>query len=70
MIQIWGNKGKGDWNEYWRLDRLLRAQDQLEAELGQLGVQELYVCPNFWTPPADPRALADAEVFIPPGPGI
>ncbi len=69
MIQLWGKKGKGDWNEYWRLDRVLRAQPQLEAELAELGIPDVYLCPNLWKP-RDPETLLDIEVFIPPGAGV
>ena len=70
MIRVWGNKGKGDWNEYWRLDRLLRANDALEAEFRAHGVEHVDICPSFWEPPRDPRMLLDVEVFIPPGEGL
>jgi hypothetical protein len=68
MIRVWGNKGKGDWNEYWRLDRILRAQPELEAGLAALGIiQDVYICPSSSKPPLDPKALLDIEVLIPPG---
>lgn len=70
MIRVWGDKGKDNWNEYWRLDRLLRANARLEEELAVLGVQDIDICPSFWKPPRDPRELLDVEVFVAPGAGV
>lgn len=65
LIRVWGKKGKGDWNEYWRLDRLLRANAELEAEFRAHGVEHVDICPHLEAPPAE--GLLDIEVFIPPG---
>jgi hypothetical protein len=69
MIRVWGYKGKGDWNEYWRLDRLVRANGQLEEEFQTLGIEEIDICPSSWKRPVNPETLRDVEVFIPPGTG-
>lgn len=67
MIRVWGYKGKDDWNEYWRLDRLLRAQEQLEAELGALGIKDLDITYTRWSRPSSEDSLRDVEVFVAPG---
>jgi hypothetical protein len=70
MIRVWGYKGKGDGNEYWRLDRLLQANDQLEAEFAALGVRDVDITYTRWSPPVSEDSLRDVEVFVPPGQGI
>ena len=70
MIRVWGCKGKGDWNEYWRLGRLLESQEALEQEFHAHGVENVDICPNLRKHPTTPESLLDVEVFIAPGEGL
>lgn len=70
MIRVWGYKGKDNWNEYWRLDRLLRSHERLEAEFEALGVKDIDITCSRWRPPSSEDSLRDVEVFVPPGQGI
>ena len=62
-IRVWGRWRLQDWNEYWRLGRVLGAAAQLEPVLDELGVGDIDVCPWLDHPPRVSNFGREIEVF-------
>ena len=63
VIRFWGGHRESDWNSYWWMDGLMRQRDQLAEALGDLGIQEVDVCPVLR--PHAPVTLHYFEIFVP-----
>lgn len=68
-VRVWGRWKRQDWNEYWRLGRVLEATAQLEQVLDELGVQEIDVCPWLDHPPRVSNFGREIEIFANGAPG-
>jgi len=62
-IRVWGRWKRQDWNEYWRLGRVLEASAELEGVLADLGVGDIDVCPWLDHPPRVSNFGREIEVF-------
>jgi hypothetical protein len=62
-IRVWGRWKRQDWNEYWRLGRILLASAELEYVLDELGVGGIDVCPWLDHPPRVSNFGREIEVF-------
>jgi hypothetical protein len=62
-IRVWGRWRLQDWNEYWRLGRVLGAAAELERVLDELGVGDIDVCPWLDHPPRVSNFGREIEVF-------
>ena len=59
-IRIWGGHRESDWNEYWRIDALLR---QRTEALQHHGLPRIDICPALRV--HAPLQDHDFEVFLP-----
>jgi len=47
VLRIWGRNRESNWNEYWTMNRILSASNQLSAELENRGVTVADICPKL-----------------------
>ena len=62
-IRIWGGHRESNWNEYWRIDALLRQKTELAEALQHYGLPQIDICPALRL--HAPLQDHDFEVFLP-----
>lgn len=62
-IRVWGKQRTSDWNQYWRLGRVMEKRVELSQALNQAGISSIDVCAWIDQPPRQILIDRELEVF-------